>query len=86
MVFLDWNAMLIFGDFTPLFFSLIALAYVMTVGGILKGLYAGSLINLLIIVLTYWLNSYFHTSLDLISLVVLEIFLAVVWILSLGKT
>jgi hypothetical protein len=86
MVFLDWSATLIFGEFTPLFFSLIALAYVMTVGGILKGLYAGSLINLLIIILTYWLNSYFHTSLDLVSLVALEIFLAVIWLLSLGKT
>ena len=85
-MFLDWNAMLIFGEFTPLFFSLVALAYVMTIGGILKGLYAGSLVNLLIIILTYWLNSYFHTSLDLTSLVALEILLATVWILSLGKT
>jgi len=85
MALLDWSAMLIFWEFTPLFFSLVAIAYIMTVGGILKGLYAGLLTNLLIIILTYWLNTAFNLSLDLMSLVVVEIVLAVAWVLSLSK-
>jgi hypothetical protein len=86
MTLIEWNNLLIFGNFTPLFFSLIAIAYIMNVGGILKGLFSGIFVNLLIIILTYFVNSYWGYQLDLVSLVVLEILLAVSWILSLSKT
>jgi len=83
---IEWSSLLIFGEYTPLFFSIIALAYIMTVGGILKGLYAGLFSNLMIIMFTYGINTYFNYNLDLLSLVILEIVLATLWILSLSKT
>jgi hypothetical protein len=86
MQLIDWNSLLIFGNFTPLFFSLIATAYIMNVGGILKGLFSSIFVNLLIIILTYSINYYWGYQLDLLSLVVYEILLAVAWVLSLSKT
>jgi hypothetical protein len=86
MQLIDWSNLLIFGNFTPLFFSIIATVYIMNVGGVLKGLFSGILVNLMIIAVTYFINSYWGYQLDLLSLVVLEIFLAVTWVLSLSKT
>ena len=85
MQLIDWNSLLIFGNFTPLFFSIIAIAYIMNVGGILKGLFSGIFINLIIVIITYFVNYYWGYQLDLLSLVVLEILLAVSWLLSLSK-
>jgi len=83
---IEWSSLLIFGEYTPFFFSIIAIAYIMTIGGLLKGLYAGVFTNLIIIILTYGINSYFNYNLDLLSLIILEILLATLWILSLSKT
>jgi len=83
---INLTPILIFGEYTPLFFSIIGITYIMTVGGLLKDLFAGSLINLLIIILTHAINVTFGMSLNLISLVLLEILLGVAWILSLIKT
>jgi len=86
MQLINWNSVLIFGNFTPLFFSIIATAYIMNVGGILKGLFSSIFVNLFIIILTHFINTYWGYQLDLLSLVVYEVFLAITWVLSLSKT
>lgn len=82
----DFKGVLIFGEMTPFFISLVALLYMVSKGGVLKGLYGSLGFNLIIIIITYWLNSTYNLNLDLFTLVLMELFLIIIWVFSLLKT
>lgn len=82
---LDFKDMLIFGPYTPMFISVAAFVYMLAHGGTLKGLYGGLFFNLLVILVSHWLNITYNLNFDLLVLVIFEICLAIVWVMSITK-
>lgn len=78
------NTLLFLGPYTILFYSIMAFAFLVRFAGFFKGVYSHSFLNILFIMLAYYLNTLGYNQ-DLLILFLFEIFLVVIWFSTLIK-
>lgn len=83
---MNFSFLLIFGNLTPLFFAIVAFAYLITTGGIVKAVLAQNIVNIMIIILSLYINNTFSYQLDIQTLIIFEFLNFIITIFILQKS